>query len=110
MPVGFGEAVNPDLAVRTWISIAGAGVGMAVAEAADLEAVLDDADGAVDGGHTDIEHRDLDLASAAGAFAFEECGEDAGGEMHPGAGVDESGGDAYARAVGVAGHADDAGG
>jgi hypothetical protein len=30
--------------------------------------------------------------------------------MHPGAGVDESSGNAHARAVFVAGHADDAGG
>src|ERR1700676_3377872 len=79
LPIGFGEAVNPDFAVGTWIGIAGAGGGMAVAEAADLVAVLDDADGAVDRGHTDVEHRNLDLAAAAGALAFEKSRQDAGG-------------------------------
>jgi len=108
MPVGLSEAVNPNFAVGTWIGIAGTCSGMAVAEAADLEAILHDPDGAVDSGHTDVEHRDLDLAAAAGALAFEESGEDAGGEMHPGAGVDESGGNAHARTVAVASHADDA--
>src|ERR1700730_8995709 len=108
MPVCFGEAVNPDFAVGTWIGIAGAGSGMAITLAADLEAVLDEAEGAVDRGHTSIEHRNLDLAAAAGALAFEERGQDARGEMHPGAGIDEGGGDANSRAVGIAGHADDA--
>src|SRR5579872_5689225 len=110
MPVGFGEAVNPDLAVSTWIRIARTGGGMAIAYAADLVAVMCDADGAVDCGHTNVEHRNLDLAAAAGALAFEERRQDARGEMHPGAGVDESGADTHARAVTIAGHADDAGG
>jgi hypothetical protein len=43
MPVCFGEAVNPDFAVNTGIRIAGACGGMAVAEAADLEAILNQA-------------------------------------------------------------------
>ena len=110
MPVGLGEAVNPDFAVGTWIGITRAGGGMAVAEAADLKSILDDADGAVDGGHTDVKHRDLDLAAVAGAPPLEEGGKDAGGQMHPGAGVDESGSHAHARAIAVTGHADDAGG
>src|SRR5579885_479721 len=83
---------------------------MAVAEAANFEPVLDGANRAVDRGDANIEHRNLDLAAAARALAFEESGEDARGKMHPRAGVDEGGGDAYARAISVAGHADDAGG
>jgi hypothetical protein len=45
---------------------------MAFAEPADIEAVLGDADGAVDRRHTDVEQRNLDLAASACALAFEE--------------------------------------
>src|SRR5271163_656741 len=110
LPVGFGEAVDPDFAIGTRIGIAGAGGGMAVAEAAHLVTIADDAKRAVNRRHTDIEHGNLDLAPTPGALAFQQRREDAGREMHPRTGVDERGGDAHARPVSIAGHADNAGG
>src|SRR5262249_55632586 len=110
LPIGLGETVNPDFAIGTGIDVAGTGGRVTVAQAADLKPVLDHADGAIDGGHADVKHCDLNLASFPGASPLKESSQYARGQMHAGAGINQRGSHADTRSVAITSHTDDAGG
>src|SRR5258708_7195633 len=79
LPVRLAKAVDPDFTVGTWIGIARAGGGMAVAKPTHLVPVLHNAESAVDRRHTDVEHRDFDFPPLTRPLALEHHREDAGG-------------------------------